>query len=185
MIKTTIAIPILAACALLVGCSTPTKVDRGAIKGRTFNYINTGSKQAPAYASNHARAHELVQGAITENLARRGVNRVDQGGDLTVAYLIITGNNAATTAISDYFGYGEDAFTLLEKAHGKYTDSKNPNYFEAGTLLIDLVDSKTFKVLKRGYATRELLRNPSPEQQSARLREVVDEILRDVQFKQQ
>lgn len=166
----------------LVGCSSssPTHVDTGKIHATTFSYVNTGPKPAPGYADNRAAIHSLIQGAITKSLASRGLTQVATGGEITVAYLIIAGNNATTTSINDYFGYGDDATALHEKAHKAYTGNKNPNYFEAGTLLIDLIDSKTFKLLKRGYATRPILRNLSDDARAARIQEVTDEILRDV-----
>ena len=162
---------ILAACVLtLAGCSsTPAKVDTGRIQARTFNFVNRSNRQAP-----------MIQDAITKNLATRGVTKATANGDVTVEYLVIVGNNATTTTINDYFGYGEDATALHDKAHTAYTESKNPNYFEAGTLVIDLIDSKTFKLLKRGHATRPILRNIPDDERAARIQEVVDEILRDL-----
>jgi hypothetical protein len=183
--KTPSAISILIACVLIAaaGCSsTRGKIDAGPISARTFNFINTEGRPAPEFADQRQQIHALVQNAITQCLARRNISRVEKGGDVTVAYLIITGNNAVTSSIDDYFGYGRDASALLDKAHKKYTNSNNPNYFEAGTLLIDIIDTKTWKVLHRGYATRELLRNPSAEQQTERLNEVVEEILAGVRF---
>lgn len=169
----------------LTGCSsTPTKVDRGPIQARTFSYVETGAKPEPGFADKRQFIHRLIQGAITKNLAGRGLSQVPTGGgDITVAYLIITGNNASTAAINDYFGYGEDEEALHLKAHKAYTGSKNPNYFEAGTLVIDIIDSKSFKLLKRGYATRPLLGNVPDDARAARLDEVVDEIFRDLRVK--
>ena len=173
---------ILAACVLtLAGCSsTPAKVDTGRIQARTFNFVNRSNRQAPAYADNRKVVHTMIQDAITKNLATRGVTKATANGDVTVEYLVIVGNNATTTTINDYFGYGEDATALHDKAHTAYTESKNPNYFEAGTLVIDLIDSKTFKLLKRGHATRPILRNIPDDERAARIQEVVDEILRDL-----
>ena len=175
---------ILAAAVLtLNGCSsTPTKVDTGTIHARTFSYVNTGAKPAPGYADNRQFIHPMIQGAITKNLSGHGLSQLPAGGDVTVAYLIITGNNASTSAINDYFGYGEDATALHQKAHTAYTGSKNPNYFEAGTLVIDIIDSKSFKLLKRGYATRPIFNNLTDDARTARIQEVVDEILRDVRI---
>ena len=50
-------------------------------------------------------------------------------------------------------------------------------------LLIDLIDSKTYKLLKRNYGSRPLLRDITPETRAARIQEVVDEILADLQIK--
>jgi hypothetical protein len=176
---------ILAASALmLAGCSsTPSKVDSGNIRASTFSFVNRGARPNPGYADNRQHVHAMIQDSITKNLAARGVTKVAAGGDVTVGYLVIVGNNVSTELISDYFGYGEGASALHDKAHKAYTDGKNPNYFEAGTLVIDLVDSKSFKLLKRGYASRELLKNISDDARAARIQEVVDEILRDVRIK--
>ena len=166
----------------LAGCSSssPTHVDSGKIRATSFSYVNTGPKPTPGYAENRAPIHSMIQGAITRSLGSRGLTQVATGGEVTVAYLIITGNNASTASINDFFGYGDDATALHEKAHKAYTGNKNPNYFEAGTLLIDLIDTKTYKLLKRGYATRPILRELPDDARAARIQEVVDEILRDV-----
>ena len=50
----------------------------------------------------------------------------------------------------------------------------------AGTLLIDIIDSKGFKVRMRNYATRPTIRNLPDDARAARIQEVVDEILRGV-----
>jgi hypothetical protein len=162
----------------LTGCSsTPTKVDEGPIHARTFSFVARPNRPTPPGTDNRAVIHSMVQSAITKHLGARGVANVPIGGDVTVGYLIITGNNATTSSINDYFDYGADVSGLESKAHTAYTDSKNPNYFEAGTLLIDIVDSKTYKLLKRGYATRELLKNAPESTRVERLQGVVDEIL--------
>ena len=101
---------------------------------------------------------------------------------MTVAYLVIVGNNASTESINTYFGYGRGATALHDKAQDAYTSSKNPNYFEAGTLLIDIIDAKTYKLLKRSYVVRPLLRNPTAEVRAERIQEAVDEALQDVRI---
>lgn len=172
----------LSALALGAGCSsTPTKVDTGTVQARTFSFINTG-RPSPASSDNRQVVHSMIQDAITRTMEARGVKKAASGGDLTVAYLVITGDNVSTTTLREYFGYREDAEELHKKAQDAYSGSKNPNYFAAGTLVIDLIDAKTFKVLKRGYATRPLLRDLPSDARAARIQEVVDEILRDVRI---
>jgi hypothetical protein len=174
---------LLAAGAIaLAGCSTPTTVDHGPIRARTFSFVNPGPKQVPSYADNTAPVHAMIQQAITTNLAGRGVSRLAAGGDVTLRYLLIVGNNASTTSIDDYFGDGETAASLHDKAQNAYSGSKDPNYFEAGTLLIDIIDSKSYKLLKRGYATRPVLRNLTDQARAARIQGVVDEILKSVRL---
>jgi hypothetical protein len=172
----------LAATALaFAGCSsTPTKVDAGPIHARTFNFVNRGDRSSPDFADDRQAVHQMIQSAIAKNLAARNITRVAAGGDITVGYLIIIGNNASTESINDYFGYGEGANALHEIAHDAYTDSKNPNRFEAGTLVIDIIDNKDYKLVKRNYASRALIRNITAEARAERIQEVVDEILKNL-----
>jgi hypothetical protein len=169
---------LLSLTLLFAGCSsTPTKVDKGPIKANSFSFVNTANRQQPAYADQRAEVNKLIQEAITANLARFNVPHVASGGDIIVAYLVIVGNNATTSSINDYFGYGRDASAISEIAHEKYTQNNNPNYFEAGTIVIDIIDSHTNKLLKRGYASRPLLANPTTEVRSARIQQAVDEAM--------
>jgi len=158
------------------------KVNKGTIHARTFNFVKPSSKPVPGFLDNSEAVHAMIQKAITKNLAARGVTRVNAGGDVTVPYLVITGDNVSTTAIRDYFGYSDDLDDLHERAQKAYTRTKNPNHFEAGTLLIDIVDGRDFKLMKRGYASRPILRDLSAGAKAARIQEVVDEILRDVRI---
>ncbi len=173
---------VLAAAALaLAGCSsTPTRVNTGPIHARTFSFVDRGNRPAPGFADNRQAVHAMIQAAIAKDLAARGVTQTASGGDVTVGYLIILGNHVSTEAINDYFGYNEGADALQDKAHEAYTTSKNPNDFEAGTLLIDIVDGKSYKLLKRGYATRFIDPNANAEVRAERIQSVVDEILKDL-----
>ena len=168
--------------AFAAGFVAPTNVSAGTIQARTFSFINPGSKPAPDYADNHKALHATIQKAITRNLEARGLKRVGANGGVTVAYLVITGNNVSTTTLREYFGYRDDGDALHSRAQKIYTGSKNPNHFEAGTLVIDFIDGKSFKLLERGHATRSLLRNPSSGARSAMIQGVVDEILRNVRI---
>lgn len=178
-------LPILFAAGLFVlaGCSsTPTHVDEGPIKATTFSFINGGVPPSADFADSRVAVHRMIQDAITKNLAGNGVAKVASGGDVTVAYLVIIGNNASTESINTYFGYGRDAAALADKAQDAYSDSKNPNHFEAGTLLIDIVDSKTSKLLMRNYVVRPVLGNATEEVRAARIEEAVNTVLVNVRF---
>jgi hypothetical protein len=171
------------AALLAAGCSsTPTQVGTGRIHAATFSFVQ-GRPAPPEYAEQRAHIHTLIQNAITANLAGKGLPRVANGGDVFLAYLVILGNNVATTDVDDYFGYGRDSDALLDKAHQKFAvDSKNPNPFVAGTLVIDVIDAKTFKLLYRNYVARQVLRNISDDVRTERIQEAVDAVLQDVRI---
>jgi hypothetical protein len=94
-----------------------------------------------------------------------------------VAYIVILGDNVSTRSINDYFGYSDDAWPLHEKAHAAYTGTGKPDSFEAGTLLIDIIDNKTLKVRARNYVTRSLLLNVPENERAARIQDLVDALL--------
>jgi uncharacterized lipoprotein YajG len=177
-------LPFVAAAVIAVaGCSsTPTKVDKGPIHGSTFSFVAGSSTTETEFAERREEVHKLIHAAIAKDLEAKGLRQAagDKIGDITVAYLIVVGNNVTTTAINDYFGYGRNASALLDKAHEAYTDNTAPNYFEAGTLLIDLIDSRTYKLLKRGYAVRPVLRDASLAAREENIQEAVNEVLKDV-----
>ena len=93
--KQTFLLPLILTGLLIAGCSsTPTRADKGPIKARTFSFINGGVPPAAEFADKREAIHKTIQDAITQNLAAKGVSKVASGGDVTVAYLVILGNNA-------------------------------------------------------------------------------------------
>jgi Domain of unknown function (DUF4136) len=177
---------LIAGAIALAGCSSvKTHVDSGPIHARTFSFINTGSRALPQYAEARKRAHAMVQEAITRNLAAKGVSPVDRNGDVTVAYLIIAGNNATTTSLNEYFGYTSDADALADQVHKSQAISSNDrSYFEAGTLVIDFLDPSTSKLLKRETVHAPILRELPLDERKARLQSLVDQSLGDLRFVQ-
>ncbi len=176
---------VLLGCLLLTGlltaCSSvKTHVDKGAVKARTFSFLDTGSREIPSYAEDRKLAHEMVQQAIVRNLAAKGVTCAASGGDIIVAYLIVVGNNAATTSLNSYFGYTPDSEAFVNKVHSEQTGSDARGYFEAGTLVIDLVDPTTSKLLQRRSIQAQVLRNLPVETRSARVQAIVDQALKDL-----
>ena len=172
------------AVVMIAGCSTPTHVDKGPIKATTLSFVNPGPLPEYAFRENRKQVNIIVQEAIASDLATKGVKYVAQGGEVTVAYLIVIGNNVTTSAINEYFGYGADAIALEDKAQKAYTEGKQRGFFEAGTMLIDIVDSRTSKLLARNYVTRPVLQNPSADARKANIEEAVQEALKNVRFKQ-
>ncbi|MGO8838734.1 MAG: DUF4136 domain-containing protein [Limisphaerales bacterium] len=176
--KTLIRCLLAAGAVVLAGCSsTPTQVNKGPIREGTFSFVS-GQPAPPDYAEKREQVHKLIQNAITTNLANKGLTRVANSGNVIVAYLVILGNNVSTTSVNDYFGYGRDADALVDKAHEKGAiDHKNPNPFTAGTLVIDVIDAKSYKLLYRNYAVRNVLRNAPDNVRADRIQAAVDQAL--------
>src|SRR5262245_54755178 len=148
----------LALCLGLSACSSvKTHVNKGTVSARTFSFLDPGTRPSPEYAENRKEAHAMVQHAIIQNLASKGVNNVPTGGDVTIAYLVVVGNNVATTSLNSYFGYSSDSEAIVQKVHSEQTDSNNRNYFESGTLVIDFLDPHTSKLIQRRSIQAQVL----------------------------
>ena len=179
---TLLAALILGMIVLFAGCSSvSTNIDRAQLTARTFSFLNTGSKPLPNYADPRQEVHAAIQQAIIKNLATKGVAWTTNGGDMTVAYLVIVGNNVETTSLNSYFGYNSDADALVDKVHKEQAvGSTARNYFEAGTLVVDFLEPKTSKVLQRRTIQAQVLRNLSDADRTTRVQAIVDQALGDV-----
>jgi hypothetical protein len=167
----------------LAGCSsTPSKVDSGPIRASTFAFMESSAKSVTAKADTRKAVHASIQEAITQGLTDRGVTRASTDPDLLVGYLIILGNGAVTLSIDDYFGSGRSSYGEREKAHRAYTKVSNPNGFEAGTLVVDILDARSFKLLRRRHVTRPLLQEPADNVRQEHVREAVNETLQDLKI---
>ena len=175
-------------CLILLaspGCSSvKTNVDEGTIHARTYSFLDTANRQTPNFAESSQQAYEMVKQALMNNLAAKGLTYTASGGDITAAYLIIVGNNASTTSLNSYFGYTADSAALAGKVHKEQTGGGNRDYFESGTLVIDLLDPKSSKLLQRRSITAKILRNLPMESRTARVQAVVDQALHDVRISQ-
>ena len=147
-----------------------------AIRARTFNFVRMSGEQKATYADNRAEVHALIQDAIEKNLVSKGLAKVDADGDVAVLYLIIISDGTSTQTINDYFGYGESANALQDKAHQAFAiDKRNRTPYDAGTLVIDITDRQQGKVLWRNFVWRPMLKDLPIEKRQARLQEAVDE----------
>jgi hypothetical protein len=165
----------------LVACSSVSEhVDKGHVRAATFSFLNTG-REMPSYAEARKEVHEAVQQALIKNLGNKGVRYIPSGGDVTVAYLIVVGNNAVTTSLNSYFGYTPDSEAFVEKMHSQQTSGdRSRSYFEAGTLVIDVVEPGTSKLLQRRTIQAQVLRDLPQERRAARLQGLVDQALSDL-----
>jgi hypothetical protein len=179
--KNLFLLPLLLTGLVMAGCcSTPTHVDKSPLQAHTFNFINGGIALTPPAADKRDAAHQQIQAAIIKNLAAKGLNRTNETGDVIVAYMIVLGNNVSTEAITTYFGSGRDAGALHDKAHAAYTGNLNPNHFEAGTLLIDVIDAKTYELLYRNFAVQPVMWQATTEERAGRIQTAVNAALAKV-----
>jgi len=176
---------LIAITTSLVGCfSVPTEVNEGRVRADTFSFLPLKANVTNSFSDSRTEMHAAIQGAITKHMNAKGVSKVEENGDLMVGYLVIVASNMLTVAINDYFGYGTENEAFLKKAHkGSRKHQKDDDVsrvrdtYEAGALVIDVIDAKTMDLEYRDFAYREILKNNSAEVRAERIQEVVDETL--------
>lgn len=150
MFAPTLKLPLLGAALVavaLAGCATMT-VRSYAEKGATFPHYQT-YMWGPAdelttgdpRLDNNPFFHDRVRADVEKLLAARGFKKqMAAPADLTVHYHASFRDRIDVNGIDREYGYCEDV------------DSCRPYISEAGTLTIDLVDTKTKRLAWRGWA---------------------------------
>ena len=135
-------------------------------------------KSVPTFANPDDRANHAIQSALASTFRGKGFAVDPANADLTVAYLIVLQNNATTQLIDDYFGFGRSSMQIAEIAHDRGVIRNNrADYYQAGTVVIDIIDNKTGKLVYRDFATRDVTNDMSDAQLQARANSAVQEAL--------
>lgn len=160
--------------ALLAGCSAIYDVrfdyDPSANLAGLKSYAHV-PPPADAPEKDHVRVSPLMDARVRASLDRalpmRGLTLDTAGApDLLVGYFLVVEERVDWAWVSGYWGWG---WWGPPQAY--------PYTYEAGTLVVDLVDAKTHKLVWRGSCSSDLLPSADPEKKQARIDAAVDHIL--------
>ena len=141
-----------------VAVSAQVKVDFD--KDADFTRYKTWSWRRGTPAPNPV-ADKRLREAIEARMAAGGLKRTEQGGDLEVVYHAAGENRIGVEKL----GYKEPDFQ---------TEAKRVTYVRVGTVMLDMVDAKTQKVVWRGEA--EGVANPSQSDVTAKIDAAVGQL---------
>ena len=104
--------------------------------------------------------NKLIMEALERELTARGLTKVTADQDLRVVYLAATMPNLQVQNVPFYH--------VVNPAYSGMVGSSHAQMWEVttGTLVIDLLDQKTDKVVFRGTVNEVLKRAPSPDLQA-------------------
>ena len=140
---------------------------------RTYSWIEQTYRAPRNPVVDNELLEERIQNAVDGVLASRGYRRRDDGDvDFRVAYHIV-GKEKTEIIEQDSFrgyyshrGYGfGSSFITLESLEG--------------TLILDIFDGQTNKLIWRGWATKSLDDDPTPEEMHDYLQHAVRKILKE------
>ncbi len=159
-----------------VGCKSvdlPKGTSAGYSSFRLYRELPANSAQ---FADKDDQAHAAIQNEIVSNLTRGGLKETGDDAELIVAYLILIQDNAASTAIDNY--YINSGSEILSYAHKKVAIEGNYSRdFKAGTLIIDVIDAKERKLIYRNHASKQIVENLDDAERAARIKSAVDEAI--------
>ncbi|MBK1792104.1 DUF4136 domain-containing protein [Persicirhabdus sediminis] len=173
------SLSLLLVAILFSSCANKVDMPKGNSKGySSMRFVKQKPGSKPSYADQSEKVNQMIQSSIKEQFASHGLATDSPNADLTVGYMLVLQDNASTTSEDDHFGYGRDAEEIVDAAHMEgVIKSERPDYFEAGAIVIDVLDSKTNELVYRSFATRDLLTNPSTSQRKKAISGAVNEAL--------
>ena len=156
----------IVASLTLAACSTPTvttNYDHSAAFGKYKTYTLAPSPHGQKLSH---KSEEVLSNAIRHQLAARGVKEAMAGkGDLAIVRHVFTQDKVTVRQYADWgygsgVGYGSSSGAGWPYAYGSYgmwtgapSTYQDTSKYTEGTLVLDVVDSHTGKLVFRGTAT--------------------------------
>jgi len=164
--KTIIYCLLVAGVVVATGCSsTSTQTNVGPARQGTFSFAPSPSP-LPQFAEKSAHVQSLVQNAITATLEHKNLTRVARSGNVLVACVVVVDDNVPAATVDEYLG------------NTQAVSAANPiGAYGSGTLVVQIVDVRTNKLLYRGAVSRRFLRNAPDDLRADRIQSVVDQAL--------
>ena len=119
--------------------------------------VNFGSYRNYSWLNLHAHSTPWgarIKTAINSTLASKGLTQVDSAGDVSIVVLEMTKEHQTLSSYYDQEGYGGWGWRWGGGFPDPPTDSEE--VYEEGTLVVDLFDSRTKKVIWRGSSKNTL-----------------------------
>lgn len=92
--------------------------------------------------------------------------------------MILVRDNFSIAAIDDYFGHGKNVDAVVNQARIKgVLDNPLPDESKAGTIVIDVMDTRTNKLIYRNLPSRDTSDGISNSARAERINQAVTEAL--------
>jgi len=169
---------------LLLGISSCATTNVETPKGTSEGYssarlVSTTPVNQSDALEDSPEVNRMIQSAIRSNFVSNGMAFGGDNADLIVAYLLVRQNPVSTGMNEDYFGGGRDAMAIMDEAHKRgVIENKRPGGFEAGAIVIDILDAKTNELVYRSFAKRDIVEGVSSAERANRINGAVGEALR-------
>jgi hypothetical protein len=172
-------VPVLVAAAVLGSCSTGEDMPQGTRKGyASARLIQRDPNLTAPSTAIERQVHGMIQKSIAGQFTARGMAYGKGDSDLVVAYLVVYQEPGMTADYRDYFGYGRNVDEISSLAHTRgVLKNERPDYFRQAGIVVDVIDSRTNKLVYRGFSKNDVVKGASASTRSARIDAAVGEAL--------
>jgi hypothetical protein len=142
---------------------------------RTFSWMSKPGNipDDPRIDSDLLRSR--IEDAVRDTMTAKGYDFVEKGSaDLLLGYHVTVEDKVDVSTFDNYYGYRGGWYYY--GAPYAYQDTYVRQY-QVGTLILDVANGKTKRLIWRGTAKAELLASPTPEEREERIREAVEKML--------
>ena len=168
------------ALGLLVSCAGHVDQPKGTSKGYTSARLIHRNPNLPAPSTDiEKQVHSLIQNSLARQFTSRGMSYGDSPSGLVVAYLVIYQEPGMTADFRDYFGYGRNVDDIAAIAHNRGALGSRPEFFRQAGIVVDVIDSRTNKLVYRGFSKNDVVKGASPSTRASRIDAAVAEALAD------
>jgi len=118
-----------------------------------------------------------IEASLSRTLEAKGYEKSDmQAADFEVGYLVTVQKKLSSSGVSTSVGFGRNSggsgFGISIAGPGS-----QPREYEEGTLIIDIRDKASDRLVWRGSSTSRLGRAATPEESQEKINTIVEEIL--------
>lgn len=162
--------------ALLASCQTPIQVGADFRRNFRFSSVQTYAwlPDPPGHAGDPVLHNDLiderVRGAVDRKLQEMGYRRVAEKADIYVTYYLGLETQVNARMVSSTYHY---AGGFLDR----HSTNRAISQYERGTLLIDLLEPTTRRLVWRGTASARVRRQTDPAERDRKIDDAVDKTL--------
>jgi hypothetical protein len=167
---------------LLASCGIPVKQDYDSTADlhalRSFNWQSKVQKPTGNELTDNTLLDSRIRAAVEAELLAKGHRKLETAPDYLVAYTYTVQNRSERDPYDSRVGVGVGVGKGSRGGFGSIGFNLGGDRdYEQDTLIIDLLDPATGKLLWRGFARQRLVWQSDPEKSAARINEVVAAIL--------
>ena len=167
-------VPLIGACvSLKVSQDYDPSTDFGSL--RTWAWMPGPQPKTGDLRADSPLIDARVRTAIDSTLTARGyVSAAEAMPDFLVGYHLSLEQKLDVRTVDSYYGYGR------YNRWGGVGAQTYVNEYDEGTIIIDIADARAQQLIWRGWGSRRVSRNPSPEKTTEVINSTVTQILSQV-----